>query len=399
MGHTMKRRCLPSLAVAILLVIVAFGLPRRTAAQSAKQAPLFQVDPDWLKLPNNWVMGIVSAVAVDKHDNVWVMHRPRTVPDYEKKTNVAPSVLEFDAKGKFVQAWGWPTTKELWPIQEHCMYIDDKDNIWIGGTGRPTTGPDAGKSDDYLQKFSPQGKLLMQIGQQSASKGPQDMVNMHGPADVFYYAKTNEVFVGDEGNLRVIVYDADSGKFKRMWAGSGEAPPEKLPVRGRGAAAPGGGAGAADAAPAPPAATTGPGPKTFASTHAVQVANDGMVYVADRANSRIQVFTLEGKYVTQVFINRGAKSNATASGITFSRDPEQRFMYVTDYGNNHVYVMDRKSLDVLYRFGNEGTAPGDFRGPHIMAFDSKNNLYVSEVDPGNRLQRFLYKGLGPAPTQ
>ena len=124
-----------------------------------------------------------------------------------------------------------------------------------------------------------------------------------------------------------------------------------------------------------------------------------MVYVADRANSRIQVFKLEVKYVTQVFINRGAKSNATASGITFSRDPEQRFMYVTDYGNNHVYVMDRKSLDVLYRFGNEGTAPGDFRGPHIMAFDSKNNLYVSEVDPGNRLQRFLYKGLGPAPTQ
>ena len=290
---------------------------------------------------------------------------------------------------------------QLWPIQEHCMYVDDKDNVWIGGTGRPTTGPDAGKSDDYLQKLTTGGKLILQIGQPNASKGPRDTVNMHGPADVFVYPKTNEVFVADEGNLRVIVYDATTGAFKRMWAGTGDQPPEKLPGRGGAAAAPAApaGGGAAAPPPAPVRETTGPGPRPFASVHAVQVSNDDLVYIADRANSRVQVFSLDGKYLKQLFINRTGASNATASGITFSRDPEQRFMYVSDYGNHHVFVVDRKSLEILYQIGKEGTAPGDFRGPHIMAVDSKNNLYVTEVDPGNRLQRFIYKGIGPAPTQ
>jgi DNA-binding beta-propeller fold protein YncE len=383
----MKHRAFFCLAL-VLLLAGALVLQQPAAAQGARQAPIFQVEPNWLKLPNNWIMGVVSAVAVDKHDNVWVMHRPRDIPEAQR-SKTAPSVLEFDASGKFIQAWGYPTMKDqLWPGREHCMWVDQGDNVWIGGTWRAEN-----QSDDYLQKLTPQGKLILQIGKPNSSTGPRDMINMNGPADVFVYEKTKEVFVGDEGNLRVAVYDANTGKFKRMWTAFGEMPPEKLPVR---QAAP-------PAAPGTPAAppkleTEGPGPRTWGNVHSVQVSNDDTVYVADRANRRIQVFTLDGKYVTQVFINRAGPASATASGISFSRDPEQRFMYVSDFGNHRIVVMDRKSLTVLYQFGKEGTAPGDMRGPHILAVDSKNNLFVTEVEPGNRLQKFVYKGLGTPPT-
>jgi hypothetical protein len=321
-----------------------------------------------MQLPNNWITGVVSAVSVDKHDNVWVLHRPRDTAE-PLRAKAAPSVLEFDSSGKFLQAWGWPTTKELWPGREHCMYVDSDDNVWIGGTWRSAT-----ESDDYIQKFSPQGKLLLQIGMPNASKGPRDTANVHGAADLFVYAKTREVFVADEGNLRLIVYDADSGRFKRMWAGSGDAPPEKLPE-----APP---AGAA----APPA--NAPKPRTWGATHAVQVSNDDIVYLGDRANRRIQLFSLDGKLLREV-------PDVYASGITFSRDPEQRYMYVSDSTGNgieQILVMDRRNLTVISRFGKEGTGPGEFQGPHVLAVDSKNNLYVTEVAPGNRLQKFLFMG-------
>jgi hypothetical protein len=320
-----------------------------------------------LKLPNNWTLGVVSAVAVDKHDNVWVLHRPRDVPEAQR-VNSAPSVLEFDASGKFIQAWGWPTTKEVWPLREHCMYVDGDDNVWIGGTWRTAT-----ESDDYIQKFSPSGKLLLQIGQPNASKGPRDPVNVHGAADLFVYDKTHEVFVADEGNLRVIVYDTNTGAFKRMWAGFGETPPEKLPdPPARGAA---------------PPASTGE-PRAWGAVHSIHVSNDGIVYVGDRANRRIQLFSLDGKYLREM-------TNVYSSGMAFSHDPAQQFIYDADStgsGVEQILVIDRKTLTPLSRFGKEGTAPGEFQGPHVLAVDSKNNLYVTEVAPGNRLQKFLFKG-------
>jgi hypothetical protein len=388
------RRTLLVPVAAILLVHGAAAPPGRgqaPAAQSARQAPIFEVQPEWLVLPNNWVMGVVTAVAVDRRDHVWIMHRPRTgVPD-DKKDRVAPAVLEFDAAGRFVQAWGGPTTEYEWPDREHAMYVDTKDHVWLAGTARPPGGPGTGRSDDMVLKLTTTGRLVLQIGRRGQSGGARDTRNTHGAADLFVYAKTNELFVGDEGNLRVIVFDADTGAFKRMWTAFGNVPVDRpRPAIGSAAAS-------AAAQPPPALDTAGPGPPQFAETHSVRVSNDGFVYVADRPNRRIQVFTLDGNYVTQVFINRHGPANGSAVGIEFSRDPEQRFMYVADSGNNRLVVVERTSLEVLYQFGDKSARPGHFQGIHYLAVDSRGNLYVNEVEPGNRIQKFVFKGLSPPP--
>ena len=389
------------------------------AAQAARQMPLFAVDPAWPSLPNTWVLGQTPGIAVDRHDHVWILHRPRTVPE-ATRAQAAPAVLEFDENGRFVNAWGGPGTGFDWPDSEHGIFVDYKDNVWIGGSS-PTSNSLTQRSDDMLLKFTSKGKFLLQIGGPDRSKGNADQASVNKPADAFVYQKTNELFVADGyGNRRVIVFDADTGAFKRMWGAFGNAPVDAAPAaRGaappgaatpaggtapsRGAAPPGGAAPGGAAAPAgargaPPLDTTGDGAAQFGGpVHSVKVSNDGIVYVADRPNRRIQLFDVGGKYLRQMFINRAGPSTNSVAGLAFSPDPQQRFLYVADYGNSRVLVVERATLEVLYQFGGLGEERGRFRGPHHVAVDSKGNLYVVEVSPGNRAQRFLLKGLGTAP--
>jgi hypothetical protein len=362
-----------------LAVIAAVGLWEADGlAQSGSQRmPVFEVDPAWPKLPNNWVTGVVSSVTVDRHDHVWVLHRPRSVPD-NLKAQVAPPVLEFDGAGKFVNAWGGAGQGYDWPLTEHGITVDDKDVVWIGGSG---------VTDDMLLQFTKQGKFLKQFGAKGQSTGNADRVNVNRPADVFVYSKTNEAFVADGyGNRRVIVFDADTGAFKRMWGAFGNAPDNGPPSVSAGGP------------PAPPQLDTeGTGSQAFGNpVHAIKISSDGLVYVADRSNRRVQVFTPDGTYVTQVFINRSGPSNSSAAGLGFSPDAQQQFLYVADLGNSHVVVLNRKTLQVLYQFGVRGTKAGDFQTPHHLAVDSKGNLYTAEVNPGNRAQRFVFKGLSAA---
>ena len=350
--------------------------------------PVFQVDPTWPTLPNNWVVGIVSAVTVDKRDHVWILHRPRSVAA-ELKGRAAPPVLEFDADGKFVNAWGGDGTGYDWPTTEHGITIDSKDVVWIGGSG---------VGDDMLLNFTLQGKFLREFGKARESKGNADTGNVNRPADIFVDAKTNEAYVADGyGNRRVVVFDAATGKFKRMWGAFGN-PPDSEPPAGAGPPGGGGGGRGRGAQAAPVLDTEGNGDQHFGNpVHAVKISNDNLVYVADRSNRRIQVFTPAGKYVSQVFINRAGPSAGSVAGLAFSPDAEQRFLYAADYGNSHIAVLDRKTLDVLYQFGTRSAKPGDFQGPHHIAVDSKGNLYVAEVAPGNRAQKFLLKGMAPTP--
>jgi DNA-binding beta-propeller fold protein YncE len=354
-----------------------------TAQTSSSLMPIFEVDTTWPKLPNNWLLGHVSSVAIDAEDQIWVFHRPRTVVEAQR-AQAAPPVLEFDDKGQFRQAWGGPGAGYDWPDSEHGISVDYKGNVWIGGSS-PTSQSLTRRSDDMLLKFTRDGKFLLQIGGPDKSGGNKDTRSVNKAADAFVYPKTNELFVADGyGNRRVIVFDADTGVFKRQWGAFGNPPVDAsaAPAAGRGAGLD----------------TEGEGSPQFGGpVHAVKVSSDDLVYVADRQNRRVQVFSLEGKYLRQVFINRAGPSTGSVAGIAFSPDREQRYMYLADYGNSHIVVMDRKSLSILYQFGVRSAEPGHFQGPHHLAVDSKGNLYVAEVSPGNRVQRFVYKGTSTTP--
>ena len=401
----MTRKILVGLALSFLVVV---------GVVAQRQAPTFEVQPNFFIIPNNWVTGQGSAVAIDKHDNVWIIHRPGYIPK-DKREKAAPPVLEFDSTGKFVRAWGGPSDKYDWPDQEHSVYVDGKDNVWISGSGRPALagpGDHVLRSDNMLLKFTPEGKFLMQIGKRDTSTGDNDTKNVYSATDLWVFPKTNELFVSDGYiNKRVVVFDADTGAFKRMWGAFGNVPmdsPDQLKnARTPPAPRPAGGAGGrggAGAAPAPappptppyvnqPTLGTDAGPQQFVgAVHGIKVSNDGMVYVADRSANRVQVFTIDGKFQKQILIHGPA-------GIALSPDADNKYLYVVDMGGSKIVVLDRKTLEPFYQFGNRGSKPGEFEGVHMIAIDSKGNLYTAEANPGDRYQKFTFKGLGPVPTQ
>ena len=252
--------------------------------------PQFEVDPSWPALPNDWVLGSVASVDVADDDHVWVYHRPLSVEE-DEQANAAPPVLEFDRDGTFIQAWGGPGDGYDWPSNEHGIEVDGQGHVWVGGNnGDP--------SDDMLLKFTHEGEFVMQIGGRARSGGNTDTENLKRPAEASVYPDTNEVFVADGyGNRRVVVFDADSGEFKRMWGAF-----ENEPIE------------ASDEQPPPDEML---GPQQFGTVHGIEVSNDGLVYVADRDLNRIQVFTIDGSYQTQVFVNKDANANSVA-GLAFS---------------------------------------------------------------------------------
>ena len=368
-----SRRLVVPVTLAALLAALALGqraVEHAAAAQNrgAREAPRFEVDPRWPAIPDSVNMGEVTSVAVDRNDHVWILHRPET----------APAVLEFDGSGRYLGGWGGPSDAYEWPAVAHGISVDYKNNVWIGGRS-----PDP-PTDDMLLKFTAAGELLLQIGRRGGSGGNADTMNLRQPADQFVHEGTNELLVADGyGNRRVIVFDADSGEYKRMWGGFGNPPVD----------------GPAGQAESEPLDATGRGPDQFTNpplevtaVHCVTVANDGLVYVCDRDNRRIQVFDLDGTYRTQMFLNRAAESRRSASRVAFSPDPEQRFMYVADF-NSRVVIVERETLEILGAFGSEGSGPGQFQGIHHLATDSDGNLYVAESAPGSRVQKFVLRGM------
>ena len=332
----------------------------------AAEMPQFEVDKAWPKVPAKWKLGDVSSIAIDAQDNVHVLHRPRTLKGADAAM-VAPPVMVFDNAGNFLRAWGGAAAGYEWPEREHGIHIDHNQHVWIGGNNCPQLNNGLKPvADDALLKFTLDGRFLLQIGRSNQSKGDGDTANVHRAADAWVDASANEIYVADGyGNHRVIVFDSDTGLFKRTWGAFGKPP-----------------AGIDHCEVRPPkyfADTVGPA--DYNVVHAIRVSRDGFVYVADRENRRLQVFTTAGDFVDQIV----RPDVSFARDLALSPDPAQRFLYVG--GGKGVFVIDRKSFTIV----GAVQVPGQLGPGHHIATDSKGNLYIAQTGAG--MQKLTFKGI------
>jgi len=373
------------IAVVAALGIAQQQLERTASAQSkaAVQAPRFEVDPMWPKpVPNHWVFGNIIGVGVDMNDHVYIIHRgagsleakeiyAAENPPASECCLPAPPVLEFDAEGNLVKAWGGPGQGFEWPESNHGITPDSKGNLWIGGNGG---------NDGHILKFTRDGKFVKQFGFSYASAGSNDPWAFNKVAKISLDEKANEAYVADGyGNHRVAVIDMDTGKFKRYWGAYGNKPDDTNLGRYN---------------PSAPIAQQFRTP-----VHCAEPTNDGLVYVCDRPNDRIQVFQKDGKFVKEVQVLKNTLGDGSVWDIAFSKDAQQKYMYLADGANEKIHVFDRQSLTELTSFGDGGRQPGQFYAVHSIATDSKGNLYTTETYRGQRLQKFVYKGLAPVTKQ
>jgi DNA-binding beta-propeller fold protein YncE len=381
-------------AVLVLVLGILFAA-QSTLGASARaryvEAPRFEVDPLWPKpLPNHWVLGNVIGVGVDANDHVFIVHRNDTfdrakeigavaTPKLSECCVPAPPVLEFDPAGNLVKAWGGRGHGYDWPLSNHGIAIDHMNNVWIGGNGTcpPPGTPEcpSGTIDSFILKLSHDGTLLRQIGLAHQKVNSNSRTHFGRVAKISFDAKANEAFVADGySNKRVAVLDMDAGTIKRFWGAYGNVPSDS------------------NLGPYDPAAP--PAPQFRTPVHCAEHSADGLVYVCDRVNDRIQVFEKSGRFVKEKFIKPATRGDGSVWDIAFSRDPRQRYIYLADGKNEKVYVLDRQSLEILTAFGDGGRQPGQFFAVHSIATDSKGNIYTTETYEGKRVQKFVYKGMG-----
>jgi len=389
------------IAFAGALVALACGqnaLQEAAEEQAANgvQAPMFEVDPFWPKpLPNHWLLGSAIGVFVDEQDHVWIIHRSSaTLANQERGLELdpptgeccagAPPVLEFDPEGNLVRSWGGTGAGYEWPTSNHGITMDPMGNVWIGGNGA---------GDSHVLKFTRDGQFLAQFGRANARRGPDDedgdatyagdshdRESFGRVAKIFIDAEANEAYLSDGYlNKRVAVIDADTGELKRYWGAYGNEPDD------------------ADLGVYDPDAP--PAQQFRNPVHCADLSHDGLLYVCDRVNNRIQVFQKDGQFLDEGFIARRSRGEGAVWDIAFSKDPDQTYLYLADGRNMRVHILLRETLEELTSFGDGGRQPGQFYGVHSIATDSQGNIYTTETYEGKRLQKFVYKGLGPVPGE
>jgi DNA-binding beta-propeller fold protein YncE len=357
-------------AAATFVVTAVFAAP---PARNAGPVPRYVVDPFWPKdLPDNQLLGQVAGIAVDSRNNVWVLHRPRTLVDDEKGAQKNPPetrccqpalpVLQFSPEGKLLRSWGGPGAGYDWPKNEHGIHIDGQGNVWLGGNDK----------DDQVLKFTADGKFLLQVGTADASSGSNSTTRLGRPAHMVTDDAARELFVADGyGNRRIIVFDAETGAYKRHWGAYGTKAPvdDKLP-------------------PYKLVAITDLS-KSFANpVHCVRLSRDGLVYVCDRVNDRIQVFKKDGTFVREFQVEPQTLQNGSVWDLVLSPDKDQRHIFIADGANMQVVTIDRQTGAKLSSFGRPGHMAGNFKWVHNMAIDSRGTIYTAEVGDGRRVQKF-----------
>ncbi len=426
------RRSIPAigLAVAAGVAVVALSFSQMNSARADRDpGPRFKVDASWPKaLPNKWLIGQVPGIQVDRDDNIWIVQRARTLTNDERAASAfdipvapipspppldgaarpqgaiadcclpAPAVMQFDPKGNLLRAWGGPAdpgkcvettvpagafeTTCQWPNTEHGIYVDDAMNVWLGG-----------QAGGAVLKFSADGRFLLQIGRRTppvrANNKTDGGVNgtplLAQPADMEGDLSANEMYIADGyTNNRVIVVDATTGMYKRHWGAYGQRP-------------------VSDTAPPAYIKNQAPSPNFANPVHAIKITRDGLVYVADRVNNRIQVFdkAVVGRancvpagpgtcgFIKEFFLDRETLLNGAAWDIDTSPDRKEKYLYNADGSNNHIAVLNRQTGAILSTFGRNGRSAGQFHWVHNMDADSQGNLYTAEVDTAKRAQRFV----------
>lgn len=379
----------------------------------AQNAPSYIVDPFWPKeLPNNWILGQIRGLVTDHNDHIWVLNEgvPRDnaslakTPPEARCCIPAPLIVEFDSDGKVLKAWGKSEYVPAWPKSPHGICVDKKGNVWIGGVGSPwnfepgwAQPTKAQPWDRQVLKFSSDGKLLLQIGRPSnAPVNNQDTTILGAPSALKVDDAAAEVYIADGFlNRRVVVYDANSGAFKRGWGAYGislsEVDNSNLSVF-----------------PATRNPSSSPS-KQFGGISDITISDDGLLYAADQVNDRIQVFTKQGKFVKEFFVAPLILGYESAWGIHLSRDPKQNYLFITDGASGVIRIFDRRSGTAVGKLGNKGRATGEFNNLGWVALDSQGALYSGEVHftrswdgrvaamtgipdtPGGRLQKFVLK--------
>lgn len=396
-----------STLIAFCAVILCAAL-----AAHAQTPPKYKFDPDWPKpLPNHWKLGGVTGLTVDKDDNVWVLDRPADLRDTElhaaKNPPTAecctrpPSMIHIDKEGNVIGSF----TPEQ--PQGHGLAVDSKGFVYLGqftvrkydpktgmlvgetprapekvpgggggeagavlnpdpskggpgplGTfpGPPPRRPDPAEVAAFRQKYPPSTPMIVQNIEE---------IRLDEPAHELYAA---DAYLGG----RVMVFDLDTLKFKRGWGAYGK-PLSEITTND------------ADRAYTP----GGPLPKEFKGHLTLNISHDGLVYAADRNANRIQVTTKEGKFLKEFVLAPMTGEGGSTGGVAFSPDKEQRFLYISDLTNNCIWFLNREDGKVVGKMGSAGQNGGQFFGLHMIAVDSKGNIYTGEVQNGERVQRFL----------
>ena len=376
-----RRLAFGALALALVAMIGVGATLTRTEAMQGELVwgPIFEVDPLWPKpLPNHWLLGTTIGVSVDNRDHIWIVHRGDSLSAGETPAAQdppvateccfpAPPVLEFDQAGTLVNYWGGPGEGYEWPASNHGIWVDHMDNVWIGGNGGP---------DSHLLKFDRYGNFLLQVGRSGGNAGSNDSENFGRVAKIMVDPKDNEAYIADGYlNKRVAVLDAETGAMKRFWGAYGNTPDD------------------ADLGRYDPDAE--PAQQFRTPVHCADLSNDGLVYACDRVNNRIQVFQKDGTFVEELIVARETLGAGSAWDVAFSRDADQKYLYMADGVNEKVYIIDRQEMEVISSFGDGGRQPGQFYGAHSIATDSSGNIYTTETFEGKRVQKFVYKGEGP----
>ena len=372
-------------ALFLMVLGMAFALGCQAPGERTSGAPLAdphlehaeapEVDPHWPTLPEDWLIGEVSGIAVDMNDHIWLVQRPRSLnadesglaqdPPLSQCCNPAPPVLKFDADGNLLDSWGdangYQGEGYEWPASEHGIFVDHLGYVWLAGNG-----PD----DHQVLKFSGDGTFVMQIGQAGRTEGSNSTEFLGQPADMEVDPETNELYIADGYlNKRIIVFDAETGEYLRHWGAYGNEPSDE------------------DTGRFVPGAE--PIQQFRTPVHAVRIAKDGLVYVADRVNNRIQVFQKDGTYVDEMIVEGNSLGNGSTWDLELSPDEGQVDLYNADGQNQRIHIINRAALEVETYFGRRGRYAGQFHWVHNVAVDSNGNFYTAEVNQGRRAQKFV----------